>query len=46
MKRNVILIVLMLAFTLGLTGKVITLPGLNRPAQISIDKDQIYITDM
>jgi hypothetical protein len=45
MKRNVILIVLMLAFTPGLTGKVITLPGLNRPAEISIDKDHIYITD-
>ena len=45
MKRNVILIVLMLAFTLGIAGKVITLPGLNRPAEISIDKDHIYITD-
>jgi hypothetical protein len=45
MKRNVILIVLMLAFTLGIAGKVITLLGLNRPAEISIDKDHIYITD-
>jgi hypothetical protein len=45
MKRNVILIALILAFAWGLIGEVITLPGLNRPAQISIDKDQIYIAD-
>jgi hypothetical protein len=45
MKRNVILIVFILAVTLGLTGKIITLPGLNRPAEISIDKEQIYIAD-
>jgi hypothetical protein len=45
MKRNVILVVLILAFTPGITGEVITLMGLNRPAEISIDKDQIYIAD-
>ena len=45
MKRNVVLVVLMLAFTPGITGKVITLMGLNRPAEISIDKEQIYIAD-
>jgi hypothetical protein len=45
MKRNAILIILTLAFTLGLIGEFITLPGLNKPAQISIDKYQIYIID-
>jgi hypothetical protein len=45
MKRNVILIVLMLASTLGTIGEVITLPGLHKPAEISIDNDHIYITD-
>ncbi|MGD2088799.1 MAG: 6-bladed beta-propeller [Candidatus Aminicenantes bacterium] len=45
MKRNVVLIVLLLVFTPGKAGEVITLPGLNRPDQISIDKDHIYICD-